>query len=562
MISIKLKDFLGIKDVEIKCDKPLTIIQGENGAGKSSIADGFRLALGAKVRQTMSDDRKRLGRDGNKFAIAVEIGEHKFQATASGVPTKDEVSNVLKVSRKAISFCLDSERLLTAKAKDLKALFSEVLQLDFDWKSVAIERGCNKNALERLPEDMKKATNIAEKNRAGSKVQDLEKPTDPDVIVKTGVVKASQVPLPAMEDALIQVETEVEDLVTRRSVVLDKHLTADQEKAAKAELKKLMSQLKESFDTSKAQADLSKVQKEITTKLSKRSEVTGKQKAIQQVEKKFKEILDLKLSDKSRSLIESKVMQNLGSVDTLENHHVKLIEELNRLEKRQVKLQEDIASSDTSDIKVRVKELEASLKSQISDEEIAKIDAELEVIKTRLEMGRAARDIIRDYHIALSAYEQSVSDNSQAKEEWQAWDEIAKAIPEIEKQSVTSGLTPLMEIVGRQNILSGDIAIDPELNILYDGRSVELMSDSERYRICLVLFFALLELFKFPFALIDRGDLIVSRAAKSQLLKDMAVLSQKMQVIFLQARPEEEIQKPSSEQIGMYVITKGEGRRL
>ena len=173
-----------------------------------------------------------------------------------------------------------------------------------------------------------------------------------------------------MENARVQVKTQIGEMVSRRGGVLDKQMSAKEQKEANAELKKLKASLKEALDTSKAETDLGKAQKDIKKLLKSQSEVVGKQKAIKGIEEKFKQILELKLSDKSRKLIESQVLQGSGSTETLEIHYAKIIEDLAVLEKKEKRLQAAITDGDTYDIKLNIQTIEDAVSSQLTDEEV------------------------------------------------------------------------------------------------------------------------------------------------------------------------------------------------
>ncbi len=80
VVSLNLKDFRGFSSIELALDRPLTVIVGVNGAGKSSLLDALAIALGRVVEQAKGRPVKtdamlsaaiRRGRDG--VALRVEV---------------------------------------------------------------------------------------------------------------------------------------------------------------------------------------------------------------------------------------------------------------------------------------------------------------------------------------------------------------------------------------------------------------------------------------------------------------------------------------------------------
>ena len=298
--------------------------------------------------------------------------------------------------------------------------------------------------------------------------------------------------------------------------------------------------LKSIPDVSSEKEQLQKLSSEKAKLTKEHNTLKLKQKGIEAACGKAEEVLGVKLCDKCKKLVERSMSTGKGQDQAIENKLSKIIERVAEIVKSEGRLNKKIEAGDVPDPSPRIRELKDMLKSQVDIAGLTALKAEMEELQERLSAGRTLRDKIRDYHNAGKAHENSISEAVAAKVEWDAWDKIVKTIPEAEKAGVAAGLQPLRDAIAGHKILEGDIEISDDLDITYGSRRTELLSDSERYRVNLVLYFAVLELFKFPFALVDRGDLVVTKAFKAQLLKDMAALAQRKPVIFLQARADDE----------------------
>ena len=89
--------------------------------------------------------------------------------------------------------------------------------------------------------------------------------------------------------------------------------------------------------------------------------------------------------------------------------------------------------------------------------------------------------------------------------------------------------------------LDGKIEVSEDLEIAYDGRPYSLMSDSEQYRMSLMLHLAVVEMFKFPFVLVDCGEIVVTPAFKASLLQDLRQMATVRPAIYALAKNDAEI---------------------
>jgi len=193
---------------------------------------------------------------------------------------------------------------------------------------------------------------------------------------------------------------------------------------------------------------------------------------------------------------------------------------------------------------------------------------------TKGERVRAAALAYQSRRADADEVEITNSENAKLRAEWDA---IAKAIPEIEGQAISSGIGPFREIVERQNILPGKLEVleGDGVEVAYEGRSLDLLSDSERYRVGLVLQSAIVELFEFPFIVIDRTDILVDLAARAAFSATIFAIAESRPVLYFKAmdpdeiktltEPDEDEQLPTlmtNPDIDIYVLADSVARRL
>jgi hypothetical protein len=566
-ITLKAKKFEGLKKVNITFDQPLSMVFGINGAGKTSLADALRYASGAPVRSLPFKESGDLGLDGDNYTVELGVGKKSLKATKTGRPKESEITEVLGVSKKAVEFCLDSDRMLAADPKKLKGLLEEVLQLEYDWKAACAEEGCDKKKLAVLPKEAKKAAKEAEARRAACKADQVEEPEDEDVEVRGGTAKLSEIPLDAIEQSIREKEAEYEQAVGKHACIFDRRLDDAGRTQAEDELQELRAKIEAAPDVDAEKAKLRELEQEKAKLMAEHNQLQLRQKEIQAMCGKAEEILDIKFCPKCKKLVESRLLKGQGQDQAIEGSLAKLVERIRDLTTEVGRLTAKLdAVEDLGEARARLRELERLLESDMSDEDLAAIKATIDELQERLRFGRGLRDKLRDYHNALEAYNQAQDNSEVAQVEWNAWDKIAKTIPEVEKAGVASGLDPYREALAKYDVLDGAIEISDDLGITYAGRRIELLSDSERYRVNLVLYFGVVELFGFPFALVDRGDIVVTDVYKDKLLKALVTVASQRPVLFLQARLNdkeiEETAKKEVKGIGFYHVVKQTVKRL
>ena len=109
--SIHVDGFLGARQVDIALVEPITLIAGQNGAGKSSIANAIALALNAELgRVDLKKDAARLVTEGAAAAcvqIQTDGADFEVHITKAGKITDHAAG---RKPHPALPFALDASR--------------------------------------------------------------------------------------------------------------------------------------------------------------------------------------------------------------------------------------------------------------------------------------------------------------------------------------------------------------------------------------------------------------------------------------------------------------------
>lgn len=140
LTRIRIENYLGIRNVDLPIERSVVLVAGKNGAGKSSIAEGLRLALCAEsVRVGLKKEYGQLVHRGAKAAsITVERDgcEPITVSITSAGAVKDSAAGSEDVA--AMPFVLDAGRFARSDRDARSNLLFTVMRVDTD--AMAIER--------------------------------------------------------------------------------------------------------------------------------------------------------------------------------------------------------------------------------------------------------------------------------------------------------------------------------------------------------------------------------------------------------------------------------------
>jgi len=562
-MKLKTKNFCGIKEIDADFDKPLCIVVGENESGKSSVIDSIKIACGVEVRGVAAGDRSPLNHNGEKFSVKFcPSDEAELLASPKKKPSEASVSAALGISRKALPFALNSDKFRDASPKELKDLFAEVLQLEYDWRATAVEKyECDKDIIKTLSKDPAEALKEAiEKRRLCKKTDAPEEPEDFKVTLRAGETPVSEVDVDALRKALATVEESLNDSLTEKGTLLAGVMSDSQQAETKKEIKALKAKLDNAVDIEALKVELTGAEEELDTAKADYAKGQAESQAMETAKEKYADLLGDFCED-CNAILAAKIGGDDDEVAKLESEMEEAVEAVALFTKEIEDLKAKIADGDVTGLPEKMKLLEDALESGSDNSGVELQEKEIEALSGKVSKGRKLVEQVTDYRKAVEEYDKAMLGAGSNGDKREKWEVIVKAIPLIQKAAVASGLTPLREILDSFKFLDGKIEVSEDLEITYDGRPVGLMSDSAQYRFGIIMEFAVLKLFGAPFAVIDRADIVVSPKYKKLLLADLRELSKDIQVLLFQAqadaRTDEMAEKGMPEGIALFQMKDG-----
>ena len=123
-----IRDFLGISKAEIAFDLPVTLIVGENNAGKSTIKDAIEFALTGQVysRSVVKAKEHSLLASGSEMAVTLNYLENGSGEDKRSI-ARDATTGFKRIKDNPfIQVCLNPTKLLEMKSKEIAELVSFV----------------------------------------------------------------------------------------------------------------------------------------------------------------------------------------------------------------------------------------------------------------------------------------------------------------------------------------------------------------------------------------------------------------------------------------------------
>lgn len=163
--KIAASNFLGARSVELSTQKPIILIAGKNGAGKSSLSEAVRMALtGETVRVGLKKD----------FAALVTEGQESGFVEVS---TADDAYSVVLPAGKgihsdngALPYVLDAQRFARLDPNERRAFLFGLMGLKTDGKAVRdrlLAKGCDAAKIEAVAPFLRAGFDAAQKEAQG-----------------------------------------------------------------------------------------------------------------------------------------------------------------------------------------------------------------------------------------------------------------------------------------------------------------------------------------------------------------------------------------------------------
>lgn len=151
--ALNVHNFLGVRDVDVRLSKPVTIFAGPNHSGKSSLQEAIRMALtGESVRVSLKKDYALLVNDNEKSGFAeIEVGgsAHAFITLPDGktAPVSDYAMPP------AMPYVLDAQRFASLSPDDRRSFLFGLMGLSADGPQVKerlLAKNCDPEKIEMI----------------------------------------------------------------------------------------------------------------------------------------------------------------------------------------------------------------------------------------------------------------------------------------------------------------------------------------------------------------------------------------------------------------------------
>lgn len=237
--EIKLKNFKSYKNSTIKFDNGISLILGENGAGKSTILDAIRYALFKKYDGVLDDlTRKTTEENDNVNEILVELTFRQNNikyVVKRGKKNSTNLSTLMRLNR-------ENEIIeITKKESDITKQIEEIIEVDSDsfLNAIYIRQGEITDLIEKKASERKqlisKLLNLEKLEKSWLNLKDIINEYDKQKERKIGQL--------TQEDSLLNEKEEIEsEITTLKQVIIE-------DKKNEEKIKNKYDDLKNKLDT-------------------------------------------------------------------------------------------------------------------------------------------------------------------------------------------------------------------------------------------------------------------------------------------------------------------------
>ena len=169
--KISANNFIGARNVEIVVSKPVCLIAGKNGAGKSSIQEAIRMAMtGESVRVGLKKDYGALVTDGQESGfVEVETADASYSVV---LPS----GKGLHSENPMLPFVLDAQRFARMDDKERRTFLFGLMGVKLDGASVTqrmLDKGLDAKKVEQIAPFLRAGFDAAQKE-AAAKARDAK----------------------------------------------------------------------------------------------------------------------------------------------------------------------------------------------------------------------------------------------------------------------------------------------------------------------------------------------------------------------------------------------------
>lgn len=175
--SIQIRNFIGARAVDLTLCKPVALVSGKNGAGKSSIRDALALAFTADLgRVSLKKEAGQLISDGGESCfVEVAAGADTYGVAISAAGNISD-SMKGKETPAALPYVLDAQRFARMTDNERRAFLFGLMGVKMDGPSIKermLAKGCDAAKVEQIMPIMRAGFDAAQKE-AAAKARDAK----------------------------------------------------------------------------------------------------------------------------------------------------------------------------------------------------------------------------------------------------------------------------------------------------------------------------------------------------------------------------------------------------
>jgi energy-coupling factor transporter ATP-binding protein EcfA2 len=526
--NITIKNFIGARSVDLKITRPIALICGSNGSGKSSIAEAVRMALvGEPSRVSLKKEYRLLITEGQTAGYAVVKRDGETSAITLPNGAHEHTGKPFQLPPYALNWVLDPGRLARVSSDDRRAFLFGLMGLRTDGPAVTerlLAKGCNATKAEEISPHLRSGFAAAHKE-AQSRARDAKASWRAITGDTYGSIKAGAWSAPKPEfdanrlrlasDELAAIVAQIEE---RTLAIGDMQGRAKLQATQSAKISGLRERAKRfaaiESKLRKDQADLAEWQAKVdheTTKVGKRlpneqnyncpscgaalchDRITGNLVAFTPPQTVDAESAERLLEyERARDLLARSVENDKRDLNDADSA-AKMLGEIGDAQEAPAPAPEEIQAALTM-VKL-LKDGRAALQQEVES---------LKQRKRQAAQAEDRTDTARSHHADVA--------------EWEA---IAEALAPngIPGEMLNNALGPINERLAASSNKAEwlRIGIDADMNITGDGKPYYLLSESERWRADAMIAEAISHLSGVKVLLLDRVD-VLAIAGRDDLL--------------------------------------------
>jgi energy-coupling factor transporter ATP-binding protein EcfA2 len=548
--SIAVSNFLRVKQANIEFTRPVVLVAGPNGNGKSSLAEAVRMAFTeTPTRVSLKKDYKKLVHDGEKVGSIVI--SHSQGDTSFVVPKAEGEG---QITHGAMPFCLDANLFARLSAQERREFLLKLMGVKMTPKFIVdalITRGVNKEKADQVIPLLAAGFSSAQ-TEAQAKARDAKTAWKTTTGENYGSEKAEgwKAEVPEFDQDKINVLTQnIEDL---QQQIDETNQAIGGVKSPGENIEDLQQQLGQAREKGTQyariqdklhidEAQLAEWQEKLD---QAKAAATGKREGLIHELAKGLHWAHSMLNDVVPAEHEESCVAAELALGAYEDHHGPLEQQFNaalagKLPEYQKAFdliqnsvnngKRDLANADAAaQLAIQLEEKIAAAKdSQAQVEQLTALQTRLTELRTEMKTKQDARDLELDKQRKATEATTRTEKATAAHEDVKAWEEISAALkPDgIPSQLLSNALTPFNEMLKEfSEIAQWPVAqVLDDMTIKFGEHEYTLCGESHSWRADTLITCAIAALSGIKFVVLDRFDCLdlQGRADALALIDDL-----------------------------------------